>query len=59
MANAHCHDGYCAPMIETKEVTITEKILIGGGITLVAVLLVAFTFYGVSMGYYPDITNLY
>ena len=58
MANAHCHAGYCEPIIETKEVTITEKVSIVGGLILLAVLVAAFTFYAGSMGYYPDLTVL-
>ena len=56
MENLHCHNGYCEPIIETTEITVTEKFLMVGGYLLLVAFLGALTYYGVSMGYYPDLT---
>jgi hypothetical protein len=55
MANVVCHDGYCESILnrdDSSKMTFGDKAIIGG-LVLVAIAALAFSLYGVSLGYYP------
>ncbi len=60
MANTICHDGYCEPVRDensedNSQMTFGDKVIIGG-VVLVMVAFLAISWYGVSLGLYPDPT---
>jgi len=60
MANLIGHDDvYCEPTLNKEDslkMTVGEKIIIVGVYILLMVSLGALSWYGASMGYYPDLS---
>ncbi len=58
MANVICHEVYRASMREeNSKMTFGDKVVIGG-VILAAVAIMGLSLYGVSLGYYPDLSIL-
>ena len=61
MAHTICHSGYCEPIIHranSSDLKLSSKLLMVGGYIAIILALGAFVVYGVSHGYYPDLTVL-
>lgn len=61
MASAVCRDVYCDSTIKkinSSNMNVADKLLIVGGYAVVMLVFGVLMFYGVSAGYYPDLSIL-